>query len=80
MGFFKCFIQTNHRLDLLRSKTICYKNFWKFALNPTFGYMVRQTKARVPVNLWLNGKRGEWWYHSFDYLKCKRYEGSLLEK
>ena len=34
----------------------------------------------VPVNLWLNGKRGERWYHLFDCLKYKRYEGSFTDE
>ena len=33
----------------------------------------------VTVNLWLNGKHGERWYHSSDSVKYKHYEGSLLK-
>ena len=31
----------------------------------------------IPVDPWLNGKCGERWYHLFDYLKYKHYEGSF---
>ena len=34
----------------------------------------------VPVDLWLNGKRGERWYHLFDYSKYKPYEGSFTKE
>ena len=37
---------------------------------------------KFALSLWLdkgNGKRGEWWYHSFDSVKYKHYEGSLLK-
>ena len=41
---------------------------------------------KFALNLWLDkgkgscyGKRGEWWYHSFDPVKYKHYEGSLVK-
>ena len=37
---------------------------------------------KFALSLWLdegNGKHGEWWYHSFDSVKYKHYEGFLLK-